>query len=316
MYRVGFDIGGTNIAAGVVDGSQNIVERLTRPFEKEAHPGALAETVAEMTRALTGRMKEGQAPSSIGIAVPGSIDPAAERVLDAYNLSLHNVPLRAQVQSHFPDTPVFLANDADAAALAELYGGAFRDARCAVLFTLGTGVGGGMIVGGRLWRGGMGHGVELGHMALDIGGEQCTCGMRGCIESRCAATSLIRDARRALAEGERGLIFERAGGDAGKVDAKLVIDCARAGDAAATGIFRRYIDALSSAVVSVIHLLDPEVIAIGGGVSLAGEFLFGPLVERVREKCFYGEFARIVPAVLGNDAGIVGAAMLGEDAGR
>ena len=174
--------------------------------------------------------------------------------------------------------------------------------------------GGGVIVGGKLWRGGMGHGVELGHMALDIGGARCTCGMRGCIETRCAATALIHAAREALAEGERGLLFKKTDGDAAKVDAKLVVDCARAGDAGASAIFARFVDALGSAVVSVIHLFDPEVIAIGGGVSLAGEFLFAPLRENVREKCFFSEFARIVPARFGNDAGIVGAAMLERDA--
>ena len=311
MYRIGFDIGGTNIAAGVVDASLAVVARMTRPFEKQAYPGALAETVAQMTRDLCGKAGLEALPSSIGVAVPGSIDPAAERVLNAYNLDLHDVPLRAEVQAHFQETPVFLANDADAAALAELYAGAFAGAKCAVLLTLGTGVGGGVIVGGRLWRGGMGHGVELGHMALDIGGARCTC---GCIETRCAATALIREAREALANGERGLLFTRTGGDAARVDAKLVVDCARTGDPAASAIFARFVDALGSAVVSVIHLLDPEVVAIGGGVSLAGDFLFALLVENVRGKCFFSEFARIVPARLGNDAGIVGAAMLEQDA--
>lgn len=314
MYRIGFDIGGTNIAAGVVDDSLAVVARMTQPFQKQAYPGALAETVAKMTHALCEKAGLNETPASVGIAVPGSIDPAAERVIDAYNLDLHDVPLRAEVRAHFPQTPVFLANDADAAALAELYAGAFRGAKSAVLFTLGTGVGGGVIVNGRLWRGGMGHGVELGHMALDIGGTRCTCGMRGCIETRCAATTLIREAREQLAAGEHGLLFERTGGDAARVDAKLVVDCARAGDPAASAIFARFVDALGSAVVSVIHLLDPEVIAIGGGVSLAGEFLFAPLAENVREKCFFSEFARIVPAQLGNDAGIVGAAMLEQDA--
>ena len=207
MYRIGFDIGGTNVAAGIVDESLAVTERITRRFEKQAYPGALAETVAEMTRMLCQQAGLSQPPAAIGVAVPGSIDPAAERVLNAYNLGLHDVPLRAEVGAHFPQIPVFLANDADAAALAELYGGAFRDAKCAVLFTLGTGVGGGVIVGGKLWRGGMGHGVELGHMALDIGGARCTCGMRGCIETRCAATALIHAAREALAEGERGLLL-------------------------------------------------------------------------------------------------------------
>lgn len=314
MYRIGFDIGGTNIAAGIVDDSLAITHRITEPFQWETHPGALAETIARMARFLLKNAGAPASPFSIGIAVPGSLDAKAERVLHAYNLGLHDVPLRAQVQAHFPKAPVFLVNDADAAALAELYGGAFVGASCAVLFTLGTGVGGGIILGGKLWRGGMGHGVELGHTMLDYSGALCSCGLRGCVETRCAATALIRDARETLAQGERGLLFERTAGDAAKVDAKLVIDCARAGDPSASAVFARFVDALGSAVVSVIHLLDPAVIAIGGGVSLAGDFLFAPLVENVREKCFYDDFARIVPARFGNDAGILGAAMLGRDA--
>jgi len=141
----------------------------------------------------------------------------------------------------------------------------------------------------------------------------CSCGVRGCIEANCAATSLITAAREALASGERGLLYGRCGGDPARVNAKLVVDCARENDPAAAQIFGDYVNALSSAVVSVIHLLDPEVIAIGGGVSLAGDFLFDPLRESVKKKCFFDTFARIEPARYGNDAGILGAAMLGAD---
>lgn len=314
MYRIGFDIGGTNIAAGLVDEKGTIVSRFTLPFEKEAYRGALAEKLAGMVKAIIANSGiKAEEVASVGLAVPGSIDPKAEVVLDAYNLDLHDVPLRAEVQARLPEYPVLLINDADAAAVAELYGGAFSAAKTAVLLTLGTGVGGGVIIGGRLWRGGMGHGVELGHMALDISGRMCTCGVRGCIEANCAATSLITAAREALASGERGLLYERCGGDPMRINAKTVVDAARENDPAASHIFRDYVNALSSAVVSVIHLLDPEVIAIGGGVSLAGDFLFAPLREKVREKCFFDTFARIEPARYGNDAGILGAAMLGAD---
>ena len=314
MYRVGFDIGGTNIAAGIVDDSHAIIARKTWPFKKEAYPGELAETVAEMTHALCRAAGLQKTPASLGIAVPGSIDPEAEHVLDAYNLGLHNVPLRAQVRAHFPGLPVFLANDADAAALAELYAGAFRGAKNAVLFTLGTGVGGGVILNGKLWRGGMGHGVELGHAYLVDGGEPCTCGNLGCMEAYCAASALTRDGRRAMQAHPESMLTEQTGGDPGKITPKLVTDCAKAGDAAAKAVFDTYIEHLSSACASVYNILDPEVLAIGGGLSAAGPFLFDPLQEKGSKKGFYATRGKLVPAVLGNEAGMVGAALLARDA--
>jgi glucokinase len=148
-------------------------------------------------------------------------------------------------------------------------------------------------------------------MILEHGGEICSCGNRGCTETLCTATALIREGRKAVVEHVNSMICTEARGDMGFVTAKLVIDCARAGDRIAMDIFDRYLDALSSAVASIINLLDPEVIAIGGGVSLAGDFLFDPLRALVHKKSFFRNHGAIVPARLGNDAGIIGAAMLG-----
>ena len=180
--------------------------------------------------------------------------------------------------------------------------------------TLGTGLGGGIIFGGHMFNGGMNQGVELGHMYLVNGGEHCTCGNDGCMEAYCAASALARDGKRAMLEHPESLIAARAGGAADAVDAKLVIDCAKEGDETAKAVFDRYIDSLSSACASIYNLLDPEVIAIGGGVCGAGEFLFAPLRERTTGKCFYKTHGELIPAELGNDAGMIGAAMLHRDA--
>ena len=220
----------------------------------------------------------------------------------------------ALVQEAFEGVPVYLANDANGAALAELYAGAFRGCRTAVLLTLGTGLGGGIIFGGHMFNGGMNQGVELGHMYLVNGGEHCTCGNDGCMEAYCAASALARDGKRAMLEHPESLIAARAGGAADAVDAKLVIDCAKEGDETAKAVFDRYIDSLSSACASIYNLLDPEVIAIGGGVCGAGEFLFAPLRERTTGKCFYKTHGKLIPAELGNEAGMIGAAMLHRDA--
>ncbi len=315
MLQVGFDVGGTKIAVGIVDDDMHIASRRSVPFptgEPYLHTVALmAALVEDMAQELKVPVEQLR---SIGIAVPGSIDTACERVLHAYNLQFHDVPLRESLQKYFPGIPVYLANDANAAALAELHAGAFVGCSTAVLLTLGTGIGGGLILGGKMFNGGLGHGVELGHMVLAHGGALCTCGTRGCIEALCTATWLVQQGRRSIVDYPNALIYTEADGDMSRVDAKMVIDSAKAGDAIAADIFERYVDQLGSALVSCINLLDPEVIAIGGGVSHAGEFLFAPLRENVRKKCFFEEFGKIVPAQLGNDAGIIGAAMLARNA--
>lgn len=312
MLQAGFDVGGTKIAVGVVDdSSMTIVARRSASFPTGA---PYQETVALMAAMVKDMAAELQMPSdrfgSIGVAVPGSIDPGCERVLHAHNLQFHDVPLKAAMQAQFSNVPVYLANDANAAALAELHAGAFVGVKTAVLLTLGTGIGGGIILNGRMFNGGMGNGVELGHMVLAHGGPICTCGTRGCLETLCTATWLVQQGRRSIIDYPKALIYTQTGGDLNRVTAKLVIDCAQAGDAIALDIFDRYVDQLGSAIVSCIHMLDPETIALGGGVSRAGEFLFEPVRENVRKKCFYETCAAIIPAQLGNDAGIIGAAML------
>lgn len=311
MFNAGFDIGGSHIAGGLYDARCNLVRRVDEPF-----PQGRPEEVPALVARMAGELCEGLARGaleSVGLAVPGSIDRARERVINAYNLGFHDFPLRARVQERFPDAPVLLGNDADLAALAELHAGAFIGAQCAVLLTLGTGLGGGIIINGRLWRGGMDNGCEIGHTILDMSGEICTCGVRGCAETRCAASALAREGREAAKAHPESLLNGKAGGDPARIDARLVVDCARAGDAAALAVFDRYTDALSSAAASLINTLDPEVIALGGGLSGAGEFLFAPVREKTRKKSFYREHARIVPAVLGNDAGMLGAALLYDD---
>jgi len=312
MFNAGFDIGGSHIAGGLYDARLNLVRRVDEPFP-QGRPQEAPALIARMAGKLCEGIGRG-ALESVGLAVPGSIDRARERVINAYNLGFHDFPLRALVQERCPEAPVLLGNDADLAALAELHAGALIGAQCAVLLTLGTGLGGGVIINGRLWRGGMGNGCEIGHTILDMSGEVCTCGVRGCAETRCAASALAREGREAAKAHPESLLNGKAGGDPARIDARLVVDCARAGDAAALSVFERYTDALSSAAASLINTLDPEVIALGGGLSGAGEFLFAPVREKTRRKSFYREHARIVPAALGNDAGMLGAALLyGDD---
>ena len=314
MFEIGVDIGGTNIKIGLVSEALEITARAVIPFPKTTAEDAVAQIAAAIRGLLAENGVGTESLGSIGILVPGSIDRAGERVIAAYNLGFHDVPLRALVCEEFPGVPVYLANDANGAALAELYKGAFRGCRTAVLLTLGTGLGGGMILDGRMFNGGRNQGCELGHMYLVEGGEHCTCGNDGCMEAYCAASALARGGKRAMQRHPESLIASRAEGNPEKVDAKLIIDCAKEGDETAKAVFDRYIDSLSSACASIYNLLDPEVIAIGGGVCGAGEFLFAPLREKTTGKCFYKTHGKLVPAELGNDAGMIGAAMLHKDA--
>lgn len=314
MYQVGFDVGGTNLKVGVVHDNMEIVASRNVAFPKGESYIEIAALMAEQVMELAEEMKVPVTDfKSVGIATAGSIDASGTVILNAHNLGFHNVPMIEEMHKHFPEIPVYLANDADAAALAELHAGAFRGKKTAVLLTLGTGVGGGIILGGKMFKGGLGHGNELGHMIIQHGGPICTCGNRGCIESLCTATWLISQGRKSIVEHPISLIYEKVEGDMNNVTAKTVIDSAKEGDAIALDIFNTYVESLSSAITSVVALLDPEVVALGGGVSLAGDFLFAPVRELVKKKSFFKIYHEVVPAQLGNTAGIIGAAMLGKN---
>lgn len=314
MYQIGIDIGGTNVKIGLLDEALELTAETSVPF-----PHTTAADLAKKIRAAVLALLEGKNAAlcdvgSLGAVVPGSIDASGETVLDAHNLDFHNVPLRKLLQEQFPGIPVYIANDANGAALAELYKGAFTGCKTGVLLTLGTGLGGGIILNGKMFNGGMNHGVELGHAYLVDGGEPCTCGNHGCMEAYCAASALTREGRRAMQAHPESMLAEKTGSDPAKITPKLVTDCAKAGDPAATAVFDDYIEHLSSACASIYNILDPEVLALGGGLSAAGPFLFDPLQDKVSKKCFYSTRGKLVPAVLGNEAGMIGAALLARDA--
>ena len=312
--HAGIDIGGTNVKIGLLDETLELTAEASIPF-----PHTTAVDMAKKIRAAVLALLEERNASlsgveSLGAVVPGSIDASGETVLDAHNLDFHDVPLRRLLQEQFPGIPVYIANDANGAALAELYKGAFVGCKTGVLLTLGTGLGGGIILNGKMFNGGMNHGVELGHAYLVDGGEPCTCGNHGCMEAYCAASALTREGRRAMQAHPESMLAEKTGSDPAKITPKLVTDCAKAGDPAATAVFDDYIEHLSSACASIYNILDPEVLALGGGLSAAGPFLFDPLQDKVSKKCFYSTRGKLVPAVLGNEAGMIGAALLARDA--
>lgn len=290
MLQLGYDIGGTNIAGGIVDEQANVIAKVTHPFPRGESNVRVLDVLSKIFSQLCQQARISKYMlAAVGVAVPGSISQDGRSVIDAHNLDFHDLPLKAMLQQRI-DSPVFLCNDANAATLAELYCGSLKGCRTAALVTLGTGVGGGLVIDGRMFNGGRNCGVELGHMLLKSGGQPCTCGNLGCIESYCNAGRLCREY--------------------GTDNAKSVFDAVNRGDSRAQRLLEDYIDDLGSALASIVNLLDPEKIALGGGVSEAGDALLVPLNENVRKKCFFASCPPIVQATLKNDAGFVGAALL------
>ena len=314
MVYIGIDLGGTGIKIGVVDESGAILSQgetptlAGRPYE---------DIIADMGRCMLDVMARGgfeeKDIASIGVGIPGVADEKTGHVIFCTNLGWSDVPLRTELQKYL-NKPVYIDNDATVAGFAESICGVSAGCHSSVFMTLGTGVGGGIVINGKPYSGVHGIGSEIGHMIIKMDGEPCTCGNLGCMEAYCAASALTRDGRRAMQAHPESMLAEQTGGDPGKITPKLVTDCAKAGDAAAKAVFDTYIEHLSSACASVYNILDPEVLAIGGGLSAAGPFLFDPLQEKVSKKCFYATRGKLVPAVLGNEAGMVGAALLARDA--
>lgn len=305
MYRLGFDIGGTNIAFGIVDEKYRIIYKSAVRF-----PHTSPEDVATLLNKLylSACEDSGTAASQIdliGICIPGSIDKLGKNIINAYNLNFHQVPFKDIVE-RCSGIEVRLTNDADAATLAEHRIGSLKGTQNAILITIGTGIGGGIVLNGKLFHGGKQNGIELGHMIMDLHGKRCTCGRIGCVETLCSATYLNNKARELYNKDRGGLRQYHIS----EVDCKLLVSRAMNGDEDCYEIWDEYLNCLSEALASYINLYDPERIAIGGGLSGAGDFLIKPLNKRAAEKCFFKDNPpEIVCAMLGNDAGILGAIM-------
>ena len=314
MYYIGLDVGGTTFKAGVVTEDGRIVHKdamptgIERPYQEIiADMAALCKKVAADAGIEMSEIK------SIGVGVPGLFDNKTGMIPLCTNLGWHDIPFVAEMKKHL-DTPVYGDNDATVAGLAESVAGVSAGIKDSVFLTLGTGVGGGIIIDGKPYSGAHGCGSEIGHMMIKMGGEKCTCGNYGCFERYASATAIIREARKAVAEHPESSMMAACGGDPEKLNAKIVIDAARAGDEAAKAVFGGYVQALAVGIINIINMLDPEVIVLGGGVSAAGEFLLNAVREAVKPMVFFKTmpYARIELAQLGNDAGIIGAAMLGK----
>ncbi len=314
MYYVGIDLGGTSIKAGLVDENGRILAKSTCPtlVERGARP-----VVDDMARLVLEVAEKGgvslEDVKSVGIGLPGIQDPRTGHVPFCTNLYWHEVPVIEWMRETV-DKPIFIGNDATVAGLAESVAGVSAGVKDSVFLTLGTGVGGGIVLNGKVYSGAHGVGSELGHMITVIDGEKCTCGNRGCWERYASATALIRMGVEAANANPLSLMMTSVGGDMSKITAKTVIDAAKAGDETALGVFEKYVYYLCVGLVGIINFIDPEMIVLGGGVSHAGSFLLDAVRKKLPEMVFYKTmpYATVELATLGNDAGIIGAAMLGK----
>ncbi|MDO5376975.1 MAG: ROK family protein [Clostridia bacterium] len=314
MMYIGVDLGGTGIKAGVVSEHGRILSKGSIPTKVERGYGPIIADIAKLCEKVVG--DAGLALSdiaAIGVGVPGICNPKTGVIPFCTNLGWHEVPFVSELQSYI-QLPVHVDNDATVAGFAESIAGVSAGSSASVFLTLGTGVGGAIIIGGRPYSGAHGVGSEIGHMILAMDGEMCSCGNRGCFERYASATAIIREGRRAVEKHPESAIMKRCGGNPERINAKTIIDCAKEGDETAKAVFAYYVKGLAHGIVSIINILDPEVIVLGGGVSMAGDFLLSAVREEVAKHVFYKTmpYARIELAQLGADAGIIGAALLGK----
>lgn len=312
-FYVGIDLGGTNIAAGVVDEQGHILKKHSvktnaeKPFEDLV--ADIAQTAYQVVKLSGMEMKD---ISSVGLGTPSLINPKTNLLVNANNLGWRNVPLPAELEKHF-SVPIYIRNDADCAALGEVLAGAAKNYENALMITLGTGLGGGVILNRRIYNGCDHMGAELGHTKLVYNGVQCTCGQYGCVESYASATALIRQTKEAIVAHPESDMTRLCAGDLSKVDARLAFTAAKEGDSTAKAVVDQYISYLAAGLSSFVVIFRPDVILIGGGISNEGETLLQPLRKKLYQ-CTYGAEEIGVPPViraeLGNDAGIVGAALL------
>lgn len=305
---IGIDVGGTKIAAGRVDDGGTLIARARRSTPAQS-PDEIAAAIVD----LIGELSTPEV-TAVGVACAGYIDRAGTTVLFSPNLAWRDEPLKERIAQHV-DLPVFIENDANAAAYGEFVHGAGRSLRDMVMITVGTGVGGGIVSNGRLLRGAFGIGGEIGHMVLMPGGRLCGCGNRGCLETYGSGTALTREARELVRSGAQfsARLSTLCAGDADRLTGAMVTSAALEGDTASIDLLAQVGNCVGEAAASMASLLDPEGFVIGGGVADAGDLLIEPMRAAFGRSLTgrgYRPVADFIQAQLGNDAGVIGAAAL------
>ncbi|MBQ9514870.1 MAG: ROK family glucokinase [Ruminococcus sp.] len=315
MYRVGIDLGGTNIVAGVVDNEYNIIAKAEC---KTAVPRPESEICDSMAAVVKEALKKAKVKMDdvdyIGIGVPGAVNPETRIIETSPNLFFQNWEVAKMMEERLHKYTK-VENDANAAALGEFLAGSAKGSKNAVAITLGTGVGGGIIIDGKIYSGSNYAGAELGHMVIVKDGIECGCGRKGCWEAYASATALIRMTKDAIKneKAEFSYMLSAVEGDIEQVSGRTAFDAMKAGDNTGRAVVEQYIEYLATGLINVINIFQPDVLCIGGGIANQGETLLAPLrtiIERDRFTKHNDKQTKVCVATLGNDAGIIGAACI------
>ena len=308
-YIVGIDIGGTNVVVGTVaeDGS-DITGVVSEPTFPEQGPDAVVERIVRLAKASIAK-SPGKTVTGVGIGAPGPLDTKRGLVLLTPNLGWTNMPLRDRLSKGL-GLPAALDNDANCAIYGEWWQGAARGAKHVVGLTIGTGIGGGIVLDGAIYHGASDIAGEIGHMTVDINGRRCKCGNYGCLEAYASGPAIAARAVEGIEAGAETSLPTYVGGDLAKITAQVVYEAANDGDAFALEVVRDTAKFLGAGVANIINIFNPEVVVICGGVTLAGDRLFVPLGAEVKRRAFKPavDVCRILPGTLPGTAGVYGAA--------
>ncbi len=315
MYYLGIDLGGTNIAVGIVDENYNIVLKGSVPTLAQREITCVIDDMAALCKKLIA--DAGLTVDDIehaGIASPGTVNSKEGIIEYSNNLKMKQLPIVKMLSERTGIKNIFVANDADAAAYGEAVAGAAKGVANSVMITLGTGVGGGIIIDGKIYSGFNHAGGELGHTVIEKDGRPCSCGRRGCWEAYSSATGLVRMTREKMNECPDSKMWTLSDGSIENAGGKTAFKAARAGDAAGKEVVDAYVSYLACGLTNMINIFQPEIISIGGGVCNEGDYLLSPVKEIVAREVYTREATTkqtdIRIAKLGNDAGIIGAAAL------
>ena len=318
MYYLGIDLGGTNIAVGIVDEENKIIARAsskTKLNSAEDVADAMAETAYEALKNAGITIDD---VPWIGVGSPGTINKETGIIEFANNLPFKNTPMEKMLSERMGGKKVLMENDANAAAYGEYMAGALKGADNAIAITLGTGVGGGIIINHKIYSGSNFAGAELGHTVIVVDGRPCTCGRHGCWETYASATGLIKTTKEHMEKAPKDSpLWTLVDGDLDKVSGRTAFDAMRQGDPIGKEIVDEYIKYLSVGIVDMINIFQPDILCIGGGISNERETLLAPVRDFVAKEQYAmnsSKKTKVCRAELGNDAGIIGAALLGKEA--
>ncbi len=314
MYYVGVDLGGTNIAVGIYNENLDLIYKTSAPTRNERPAKEIVDNMSALVKEVAQHENiDLKDVKSIGVGSPGSVDTKKGIIVYSNNLKFKDTPVKEWMEAEL-GIPVYIENDANCAALGEAMKGATKDANHSVMITIGTGIGGGVIIDKKIYSGFNGAGGELGHTVINMDGPDCTCGRKGCWETYGSATALIRQTYEAAVKNPDSMLGKQIGGDFDKVSGKSAFETMRAGCPVGAKVVEDYITYFGMGIANMINIFRPDILVIGGGVSKEGDNLLKPLMKVLENNCYGGEVqTEIKIAQLGNDAGMIGAAALGKE---